>query len=208
MELPRLGPQRIKRLFQRRTPRPPTESQRGQAVVRQHDQLPALVAADMLGHHLTLVQHAEFVTAGANRDGPARQLRRCRVAIAVELDPGMRSDDRRSRPRRCRRGSPATDAAAGARAESGRSAALGSSRASARWPPGRATRAPKPGSPRSEVSSSRTSRQGVVLHVAHASLDDPFGFRVAAFAGDRLQAVGSRTVPGTRDGNRRCGPSR
>ena len=95
MELAGLGPQSIKRMFQRGAPRPPPKRQRGGAVVRQHDQLPALVAADMLGHHLALVQHADLVTVGANDDRPAHPLRRCRIAIAVELDPRMGSDDGR-----------------------------------------------------------------------------------------------------------------
>ena len=33
-----------------------------------------------------------------------------------------------------------------------------------------------------------TPGQGVVLDVAHAPLDDPFGFRIAPLAGDRLHA--------------------
>ena len=62
MELACLGPQGIELLFQRGAPRPLAQRQRRQAVVRQHDQLPSLVAADMLGHHLAFVQHAELVT--------------------------------------------------------------------------------------------------------------------------------------------------
>ena len=61
MELACLGPQGIERLFQRGAPRPPAQRQRCQAVVRQHDQLPSLVAADMLGHHLAFVQDADFI---------------------------------------------------------------------------------------------------------------------------------------------------
>ena len=95
VELACLRTQRIKRLFQRGAPRPPRKRQCGQAVVRQHDQLSALVAADMLGHHLALMQDADFMTVGANRDRLAHQARRHRVAIRVELDPGMRTDNSR-----------------------------------------------------------------------------------------------------------------
>ena len=89
VELACLGTQGIKRLFQRGAPRPPAHGQRCQAVIRQHDQLPSLVAADMLGHHLALVQDADFMTVGANRDRLAHQVRRHRVAVRVELDPRM-----------------------------------------------------------------------------------------------------------------------
>src|SRR3954447_3540501 len=95
MELARLRSQRIKRRLQRGASRPSPECQHGGAVVRQYDQLPALIAADMMGEYLALVEHADRVMAGANRDGPAHPLRWCRVAIAVELDPCMGSDDRR-----------------------------------------------------------------------------------------------------------------
>jgi len=61
VELACLGSQRIKRLFQCGTPSPTTQGQRGGAMVRQDDQLPPLVAADMLGQHLTLVEHADRV---------------------------------------------------------------------------------------------------------------------------------------------------
>ena len=76
VELACLGAQGIKRLFQRGAPRPPVHGQRCQAVIRQHDQLPSLVAADMLGHHLTLVQDADFMAVGANRDRLAYQVGR------------------------------------------------------------------------------------------------------------------------------------
>ena len=61
VELTCLGAQGIKRLFQRGAPRPPAHGQRCQAVIRQHDQLPSLVATDVLGHHLALVQDADFI---------------------------------------------------------------------------------------------------------------------------------------------------
>ena len=66
VELACLGPQGVERLFQRRAPRPLAKCQRRQAVVRQHDQLPSLVATNVLGHHLAFVQHADLVAVGAN----------------------------------------------------------------------------------------------------------------------------------------------
>src|SRR5580658_9597535 len=93
VELPRLRPQRIKLVFPRGALRSMAQLERGQAMVRQHDQLPALVAADMLGRYLALVQHTNFVMAGANRDRPARQPRRCRIAVAVKLDSREGTDD-------------------------------------------------------------------------------------------------------------------
>ena len=49
----------------------------------------------MPGNHLALVQDADLMTVGANRDRLAHQVRRHRVAIRVELDPRMRTDDSR-----------------------------------------------------------------------------------------------------------------
>src|SRR5712692_5591540 len=60
-----------------------------QAMVRQHEQLPALVIADVLRHHLAFVQQAELITVGANGDGAAHELRRYGIAIAVESNAGM-----------------------------------------------------------------------------------------------------------------------
>ena len=54
----RLGSQRVKRLFQRGAPRPPRKCQRRQAVVRKKDQLPSLVAANVLSCEMALVQDA------------------------------------------------------------------------------------------------------------------------------------------------------
>ena len=73
VELTCLGAQSVKRLFQRRAPRPPRKCQRGQPVVREYDQLPSLVAADVLSCQMALVQDANFVTVGANANGPACQ---------------------------------------------------------------------------------------------------------------------------------------
>ena len=42
--------------------RPVTQCQRCQTVVREHDQLPSLITAGMLGQHLAFVQHSDFVT--------------------------------------------------------------------------------------------------------------------------------------------------
>ena len=93
VEQPSLGPQSIKLLFQRGTPGPVPQRQRCQAMVGQHDQLPSLVTADMLGHHQAVVQDADFMTVSADCDWLARALRRCRVTIAVEFDPQVRADD-------------------------------------------------------------------------------------------------------------------
>ena len=108
VELTCLGAQGVKRLFQRRAPRPPRKCNRCQAMVRQHDQLSSLVATDMLSRQTPLVQNPNFVTIGANADGPACQGWWYRVTIAVELDPGMRSNHRRhdlisvvGNPRQC-----------------------------------------------------------------------------------------------------------
>src|SRR5271170_7134273 len=49
----------------------------------------------MLGDHLTLVQDADLVAAGTDRDWPAHELRWCRIAVAVEFNPRVRADDRR-----------------------------------------------------------------------------------------------------------------
>ena len=49
----------------------------------------------MLSCKMALVQDANFVTVGANANGPACQGWWHRVAIAVELDPRGRSDNRR-----------------------------------------------------------------------------------------------------------------
>ncbi len=94
VELACLESQGIKLVFQCGAPRAPAQRKSRKAVLRQYDQLPSLIATDMLGHHLAFVQHAEFVTAGANRHGPARQPRRRRVAVAVKLDPRMGTDNR------------------------------------------------------------------------------------------------------------------
>src|ERR1700732_2352395 len=66
-----------------------------QAMVRQHEQLSALVTADVLRHHLAFVQQAELITVGANSDGAAHELRRHGIAIAVKSNAGMRADDGR-----------------------------------------------------------------------------------------------------------------
>src|ERR1700687_3428316 len=62
-----------------------------QAMLRQHEQLPALVTADVLRHHLAIVQQAELITVGANGDGATHELRRHGIAIAVERDAWMRA---------------------------------------------------------------------------------------------------------------------
>src|SRR5580658_6955517 len=49
----------------------------------------------MPGHHLALVQDADLMTIGANRDRLARQVRRHRVVVRVELDPREWTDDSR-----------------------------------------------------------------------------------------------------------------
>src|SRR5271166_2388208 len=49
----------------------------------------------MPGNDLALVQDADLMTVGANRDRLAHQVRRHRVAVRVELDPCMRTDDSR-----------------------------------------------------------------------------------------------------------------
>ena len=49
----------------------------------------------MLSCQMALVQDANFVTVGANADRPACQGWWYRVTIAVELDPRVRSDNRR-----------------------------------------------------------------------------------------------------------------
>ena len=68
VELASLGPQGIKLVFHRGAPRPLAHRQRRQAMVGQHDQLPSLVAPDVLGDDLALVQHANLVPVGADRD--------------------------------------------------------------------------------------------------------------------------------------------
>ena len=49
-------------------PRPSRKCQCCQAVVRKHDQLPSLVAANVLSGEMALVQDANFITVGANAD--------------------------------------------------------------------------------------------------------------------------------------------
>ncbi len=49
----------------------------------------------MLGHYLALVQDADVMTVGANRNRLAYHVRRHRVAIRVELDPRIRTDHSR-----------------------------------------------------------------------------------------------------------------
>ena len=71
------------------------EGECGQAVLRQHQQLPSFMTADVLGHHPAFVQQAQLIAAGANRDRSAHELRRRGIAIAVEGDAGMRTDDGR-----------------------------------------------------------------------------------------------------------------
>src|SRR5260370_2066494 len=66
-----------------------------QAMLRQHEQLPAFITADVLRHYLAFMQQAEFITVGANGDGSAHELRWHRIAIAVESNASMRADDRR-----------------------------------------------------------------------------------------------------------------
>jgi hypothetical protein len=68
MELPCFRAQGIERLFECGASRPTVHGQRCQAVIRQHNQLPSLVAADMAGHHLTLVRDADFMSVCANCD--------------------------------------------------------------------------------------------------------------------------------------------
>ena len=78
--------------LQRLLPRALAERQRGQAVLRQHQQLATFVTADVLRHHLAFVQQAHFIAVGADGDGSAHELRRHGIAIAVEGDAGMRAD--------------------------------------------------------------------------------------------------------------------
>src|SRR5438128_9098919 len=80
-------------LCERLLPRTLAEGECCQAMVRQHEQLPALVTADVLRHHLAFVQQAELITVAANGDGSAHELRRYGIAIAVESNAGMRTDD-------------------------------------------------------------------------------------------------------------------
>ena len=149
VELTCLGSQSVKRLFQRRAPRPPRKCKRCQAMVRQHDQLSSLVATDVLSCQMALVQDANFVTVGANADGPACQGWWYRVTIAVELDPRMRSNHRRhdligvvGNRRQCVQQRPLL-------LESGQQVARGLFRVSAHWRSGRATWVQMPGSPQS-----------------------------------------------------------
>ncbi len=156
-------------------------------MVRPDHQLSPLVATDMLGQHLTLVEDADRVAVGADRDRPASELRRCRIAVAVELDPRMGTDDRGhdlvgvQRDRRQRAQPRALTQEAIDRPLFGRlmEPHVGHL-VTPQWCQSQVVLEARQLRP--------TAGQGVVLDVAHGPLDDPFGFRVASFASDRLQA--------------------
>ena len=69
--------------------------ERGQVMLGQHEQLATLVTADVPCHHLAFVQQTQFITTGTHAEGLAYELRRRGIAIAVEGDAGMRTDDSR-----------------------------------------------------------------------------------------------------------------
>src|SRR5271165_4064371 len=142
----------------------------------------------MLGHHLPLMEHAELITSGANSDWPAHQGRRCRIAVAVELNPCVGTDDGRH------------DLVG----VEGNGRQLAEQRPlvleAIHWPlagclmDSHIGHLVEPARCESQVVLEAdqlltTSGQGIVLDVADASLDDSLRFRVATFARDRLQAI-------------------
>jgi hypothetical protein len=75
VELTRFLAQGIELVPQRGALRSPLQRQCRQLMIGQENQLPSLVATSMPGDHLSRVEHAEFIRAGENRDGPTRQAR-------------------------------------------------------------------------------------------------------------------------------------
>src|SRR5271157_1080257 len=127
----------------------------------------------MLGNDLALVHDADFTTVGANRDRLARQLRRHRVTVRVELDPCMATDHSRHD-------------LVGVEGERGKRAELRSLLLeTVYWPFSSRLMGPDvgdlvapPGCERDVVLEAdelvTTTGQGIALHVAHARLDDSF----------------------------------
>ncbi len=163
------------------------ESERGQLMFRQHEQLPAFIAADVPGHQLAFMQQTQFIAAGADGQGFAHELRRRRVAIAVEGDAGMRIDDGRHDfvrveghgGQRSQQGTLLLEAIDGALARGLMSADVGHLIA--------------PVNRQSEVIFEARqllgpAGQGVVFDVAHAAFDNAFRFRIPPRTGDWLQA--------------------
>ena len=160
---------------------------RCQAVFVADDQPAPLVTAWVPRHFLARVDDPHLAGVGPQRDRLADQRRRHGVAVAVITHAGVGGDDQGNDlvgiEAQCRQGTQmraflleTVDGpllGGGMQADIGHFVPPPGGQAVVRLPGGQLLAA---------------ARQGAAFDIPHAPLDDPFGFRVACRAGDRLQA--------------------